>query len=134
MSGLNPKRVISVAALVLMGGIVVAAVLMVGRRDGAPPATVSFLRYEESGRSAILQITNLGNLIWRSLRRLTPSRLAKARRKSDGQPNKQTPSVGCRARCDRGDSRPLLAKAARLPKEKALRGFPQAGQPHSLFI
>ena len=61
MRGLNPKRVISVAALVLMGGIVVAAVLMVGRRDGGPPATVSFLRYEESGRSAILQITNLGS-------------------------------------------------------------------------
>ncbi len=52
------KRKVILATVPLV--ILVAALLMTIRaRDTGPPAAVNFLRYEDDGQTAILQITNL---------------------------------------------------------------------------
>jgi len=55
------KSKIGLAVAVALAVLVAAVALIDRKRDIGPPAAVSFLRYEENGRAAILQITNFGS-------------------------------------------------------------------------
>jgi hypothetical protein len=55
------RRLTSGIGLLLM---IALAILILSRRQDAPPFTVTFLRYEDGGDTAVLQVTNLsGSLI-----------------------------------------------------------------------